>query len=66
MSAATTPQNASSASRRKTAACQIGALPQVLISFGTDDAGHLYAIGYEGMICQLDFSETRFDEIKAE
>ncbi len=48
------------------AARQIGTLPQGLVSFGTDEAGHLYAVGYEGMIYQLDFSATRFDEIKAD
>lgn len=40
---------------------QIGTLPQKLVSFGTDEAGHLYAVGYEGMIYQLDFSEARWD-----
>jgi putative heme-binding domain-containing protein len=48
------------------AARQIGTLPQGLVSFGMDEAGHLYAVGYEGMIYQLDFSEARFDEIKAD
>jgi putative heme-binding domain-containing protein len=43
---------------------QIGTLPQGLVSFGTDEAGHIYAVGYEGMIYQLDFTEARFDEIK--
>ena len=43
---------------------QIGTVPQSLVSFGTDEAGHLYAVGYEGMIYQLDFAEARFDEIK--
>ena len=45
---------------------QIGSMPQGLVSFSTDEAGHIYAIGYEGMIYQLDFSEARFDEIKSE
>jgi putative heme-binding domain-containing protein len=45
---------------------QIGTLPQGLVSFGTDEAGHIYAVGYEGMIYQLDFTETRFDEIKTD
>jgi putative heme-binding domain-containing protein len=45
---------------------QIGTIPQGLVSFGTDEAGHIYAVGYEGMIYRLDFSETRFDEIKAD
>ena len=45
---------------------QIGTVPQGLVSFSTDEAGHLYAVGYEGMIYQLDFTAARFDEIKAE
>jgi putative heme-binding domain-containing protein len=45
---------------------QIGAVPQQLVSFGTDEAGHLYAVGYEGMIYRLDFTGARFDEVKAE
>ena len=45
---------------------QIGTLPQGLVSFGTDEAGQIYAVGFEGMIYQLDFSETRFDVIKPE
>jgi len=32
--------------------------------FGTDEAGHIYAVGYEGMVYQLDFRRARFDEIK--
>jgi putative heme-binding domain-containing protein len=40
---------------------QIGTLPQGLVSFGQDEAGHLYAVGYEGMIYQLDFTGTRFE-----
>jgi glucose/arabinose dehydrogenase len=43
---------------------QIGSIPQGLVSFGTDEAGHIYAVGYEGMIYQLDFTEARFDKIK--
>jgi putative heme-binding domain-containing protein len=47
---------------------QIGSLPQGqgLVSFGTDEAGHLYAVGFEGMIYQLDFNDSRFDELKAD
>lgn len=43
---------------------QIGSIPQGLVSFGTDEASHIYVVGYEGMIYQLDFTEARFDEIK--
>ena len=45
---------------------QIGTIPQGLVSFGRDDAGRLYAVGFEGMIYQLDFSESRFDDVIAE
>jgi hypothetical protein len=41
---------------------QIGSIPQQLVSFGTDEAGHMYAVGYEGMIYQLDFSGARFED----
>jgi glucose/arabinose dehydrogenase len=44
---------------------QIGTLPQRLVSFGIDEAGRLYAVGYEGMIYQLDFSEARWDDVEA-
>ena len=43
---------------------QIGGIPQQLVSFGTDEAGHIYAVGYEGMIYQLDFTEARFEDAK--
>jgi putative heme-binding domain-containing protein len=45
---------------------QIGTLPQGLVSFGTDEASRIYAVGYEGTIYQLDFTEARFDEIKTD
>lgn len=45
---------------------QLAILPQQLVSFGQDDAGNLYALGYEGMIYRLDFSGSRFGEIKGE
>jgi hypothetical protein len=45
---------------------QIGILPQGLVSFGTDEAGRIYAVGYEGTIYLLDFAEARFDEIKTD
>jgi glucose/arabinose dehydrogenase len=43
---------------------QIGTLPQGLVSFGTAEAGRLYAVGYEGMIYQLDFSEACWEDAK--
>ena len=45
-------------------ALQIGVVPQQLVSFSEDEAGQLYAVGYEGMVYQLDFTDARFDEIK--
>ena len=45
---------------------QISRIPQRLVSFGTDEPGNIYAVGYEGMIYQLDFSQSRFDKLKAE
>ena len=40
---------------------QIGTFPQGLVSFSEDEAGNLYAIGYEGKIYRLDFTEARFE-----
>jgi glucose/arabinose dehydrogenase len=43
---------------------QIATVPQGLVSFGRDEAGRLYAVGFEGMIYQFDFSEARFDDVR--
>jgi hypothetical protein len=40
---------------------QIGAIPQGLVSFSEDESGHLYAVGYEGTIYQIDFTNARFE-----
>lgn len=40
---------------------QIGALPQRLVSFSEDEAGNHYAVGYEGTIYQIDFSQAHFE-----
>ncbi len=40
---------------------EIGTLPQRLVSFAEDEAGHLYAVGYEGMIYRIDFTGARFE-----
>lgn len=45
---------------------QIGVAPQGLVSFGEDEAGNVYTVGFEGRIYKIDFSETDFDKIKAE
>ena len=41
---------------------QIGTSPQNIASFGTDENGEVYIVGYEGMIYKMDFSNTRFPE----
>lgn len=45
---------------------QIATLPQQLVSFGTDEAGTIYAVGYEGMVYRIDFNGKKFDEIRTE
>ncbi|MEO8353860.1 MAG: PQQ-dependent sugar dehydrogenase, partial [Chthoniobacteraceae bacterium] len=45
---------------------QIGTAPQGIASFATDELGEIYLVGYEGMVYQLDFTGTDFeDETKA-
>ena len=36
--------------------------PQAITAFATDEQGGLYVVGYQGMIYQLDFTGTTFDE----
>jgi glucose/arabinose dehydrogenase len=43
---------------------QIGTIPQALVSFGTDEAGRIYAVGYEGMVYMLDFAGAQFEDLK--
>lgn len=40
---------------------EIGSLPQRLVSFSEDELGNLYAVGYDGIIYQLDFTETHYE-----
>ncbi|HEX8294682.1 MAG TPA: PQQ-dependent sugar dehydrogenase [Chthoniobacteraceae bacterium] len=40
---------------------QIGTLPQRIASFSEDEAGNLYAVGYEGGIYQIHFSDAFFE-----
>lgn len=40
---------------------QIGMSPQGIASFGSDERGEIYLVGYEGMVYHLDFSATAFD-----
>lgn len=39
---------------------EIGTCPDRIVSFASDDKGALYVVGYEGMIYQLDLSESEF------
>jgi glucose/arabinose dehydrogenase len=41
---------------------QIGTSPQGIASFGNDERGEIYLIGYEGMVYQLDLNGTNFDD----
>lgn len=40
---------------------QIGSVPQRVVSFSEDEAGNLYAIGYEGRIYRIDFTAGLFE-----
>jgi glucose/arabinose dehydrogenase len=40
---------------------QIGESPQFIASFGTDEQGNIYVVGYEGMIYKIDFEGARFE-----
>jgi putative heme-binding domain-containing protein len=41
---------------------QIGTAPQGIASFGIDERGEIYVVGYEGMVYQLDLTVTEFDD----
>ncbi len=45
---------------------RIGTVPQALVSFAMDEAGELYAVGFEGIVYKLDLSAARFDTLAAE
>jgi len=40
---------------------QIGTATQRIVSFGRDNDGGLYLVGYEGMIYKLDFEGAVFE-----
>jgi putative heme-binding domain-containing protein len=42
---------------------QIGTSPQFIASFGTDEQGNIYVVGYEGMVYKIDFTGATFDEM---
>lgn len=39
---------------------QIGVSPQRIVSFGQDNSGELFIVGYEGMIYSIDLTNTRW------
>lgn len=45
---------------------QIGIAPQSIASFGQDNEGELYVVGYEGMVYKLDFSTSDFNKLAPE
>ena len=44
---------------------QIAVSPQVIASFGTDQAGNIYVVGYEGMVYRIDFDSSDFDSAES-
>jgi glucose/arabinose dehydrogenase len=40
---------------------QIGVMPQRIVSFSEDAAGNLYAVGFEGGIYKIDFTDARYE-----
>jgi putative heme-binding domain-containing protein len=44
---------------------QIAESPQFIASFGTDEQGNIYVVGYEGMVYKLDFEGSIFEDALA-
>lgn len=42
---------------------QLATLPQLITAFTVDESGNVYVLGYQGMVYQLDFSGSRFDQV---
>ena len=40
---------------------QIGTAPERVVSFGQDESGELYVVGYEGTIYKIDFDQAVFE-----
>ena len=40
---------------------ELGELPQHIVSFGVDDSGEIYVVGYEGSIYRADLSQSTFE-----
>ena len=41
---------------------QLAVAPQEITAFAVDDRGGVFAVGYQGMVYNLDFSGSAFDE----
>ena len=39
----------------------LGKAPEHVVSFGRDENGELYVVGYEGMNYKMDFSAAKFE-----
>ncbi len=48
--------------RKSKSVWQIGTSPQFIASFGTDEPGNIYVVGYEGMVYKIDFEAGAFPE----
>ena len=46
---------------RVAAVRELGEVPEHLASFGVDEQGEIYVVGYEGTIFHLDLSESKFE-----
>jgi hypothetical protein len=51
-------------SRKLTDIRQLCLAPQSIASFGRDESGVLYLVGYEGTIYRLDFSDATWEAKK--
>jgi len=49
--------------RKLKAVWEIGMSPQSIASFGTDEQGNIYVIGYEGMVYRIDFQAGVFPSL---
>src|SRR5437764_6009728 len=49
--------------RTLTTVRQIGASPEGIASFGTDEQGRVFVVGYEGMVYQIDFGAGVFEPV---
>jgi putative heme-binding domain-containing protein len=50
--------------RKLTAVREIALSPQAIASFGADESGNVYVVGYEGMVYLLDFAGADFSDVE--